>query len=51
MEYYLAIKRNNGVSSLVVQWLRLYAPNTGGPGLIPGQRTRFHMTQLRVHWP
>ena len=25
---------------LVVQWLRLHAPNTGGPGLIPGQGTR-----------
>ena len=24
-------------SSPVVQWLRLCAPNTGGPGLIPSQ--------------
>ena len=22
-------------TSLVVQWLRLHAPNAGGPGLIP----------------
>ena len=36
-------------ASLVVQWLRLYAANTGGPGSIPGQETRFHMLQLRVH--
>ena len=24
----------------MVQWLRLCAPNAGGPGLIPGQGTR-----------
>ena len=29
--------------SLVAQWLRLCAPNAGGPGLIPGQGTRPHM--------
>ncbi|TEA41690.1 hypothetical protein DBR06_SOUSAS1510085, partial [Sousa chinensis] len=29
--------------SLVVQWVRLHAPNAGGPGLIPGQGTRSHM--------
>ena len=26
-------------TSLVVQWLRLHAPNVGGPGSIPGQAT------------
>ena len=31
----------------MVQWLRLQAPNAGGPGLIPGQGTRSHMPQLR----
>ena len=36
-------------TSLVVQWLRLCAPNAGGVGLIPGQGTRLHMPQLRVH--
>ena len=40
-------------TSLVVQWLRLCAPNArgprSGPGLIPGQETRSHMPQLRVH--
>ncbi|TEA31306.1 hypothetical protein DBR06_SOUSAS710061, partial [Sousa chinensis] len=37
--------------SLVVQWLRLHAPNAGGPGSIPGQGTRCHMPQLRSHVP
>ena len=27
-------------TSLVVQWLRLHAPNVGGPASIPGQGTR-----------
>ena len=31
-------------TSLVVQWLKLRAPNAGGPGLIPGQGTRSHAT-------
>ena len=34
-------------TSLLVLWLRLSAPNAGGPGLIPGQGTRSHMLQLR----
>ena len=33
--------------SLLVQWLRLHAPNAGGPGLIPDQGSRSHMLQLR----
>ena len=36
-------------TSLVVQWLRLCAPNAGGLGSILGQGTKFHMLQLRVH--
>ncbi|TEA34999.1 hypothetical protein DBR06_SOUSAS9710073, partial [Sousa chinensis] len=32
-------------------WLRLHAPNAGGPGLIPGQGTRSRMPQPRVHMP
>ena len=36
-----------GETSLVVQWLRLCAPNAGGLGLIPGQGARSHMQQLR----
>ena len=27
----------------MAQWLRLRAPNAGGPGSIPGQGTRSHM--------
>ena len=34
--------------SLIVQWLRHYAPNAGGLGLIPGQGTRSHMQQLKI---
>ena len=30
------------------QWLRLHAPNAGGPGSIPGQGTRSHMPQLKI---
>ena len=30
-------------TSLVTQWLRLRAPNAGGPGSIPGQGNRSHM--------
>ena len=52
-EHLLMIKNSQqggyrGGTSLVVQWLRLCAPNAGGPGLIPGQGTRSHMLQLRV---
>ena len=36
---------------MVVQWLRLHAPNAGGPGSIPGQGTRPHMLQPRVCMP
>ena len=39
----LSIQRD----SLVVQWLRLHAPNAGPLGSIPGQGTRSHMLQLR----
>ena len=34
-------------TSLVIQWLRLCAPNGRGLGSIPGQGTRSHMLQLR----
>ena len=46
-----AFQKNFIGTSLTVQWLRLHAPNTGGPGLVPGQETRSHMTQLRVCMP
>ena len=34
-------------TSLVVQWLRLHAPNAGGPGSILGQGARSRMPQLK----
>ena len=37
---------HSGHPSIVVQWLRLYTPNGGGLGSIPGQGTRSHMPQL-----
>ena len=36
-----------GGTSLMVQWLRLCAPNAGALGSIPGQGVRSHMPQLR----
>ena len=38
-------------TSLVVQWLRLHAPNAGGLGSMPDQETRSFMLQLRVRMP
>ena len=35
-------------TSLVVQWLKLWAPIAGDPGLILGQGSRFHMLQLKI---
>ena len=35
-------------SSLVIQWLRIRAPNAEGPGLIDSQGTRSHMLQLKI---
>ena len=35
-------------TSLVVQWLRFYAPDAAGWGLIPGQGSRSHMPQLKM---
>ena len=34
-------------TSLGVQWLGLHVPNAGGPGSIPGQKTRSHRPQLK----
>ena len=31
----------------MVQWPRIQTPKAGGPGLIPGQRTRSHVLKLR----
>ena len=43
---YCALKMKEG-TSLLVQQLRLHAPNVGGLGLIPGQETRSHMPKQR----
>ena len=43
------LKTDTTGTSLVVQWLRLHAPNAGGLGSIPGQGTRSHMLQLGTH--
>ena len=40
--------KNKIGTSLVVQWLRPLAPNSGGLGSIPGQGARSNMLQLRV---
>ena len=39
------LQKHNYQTSLVVQWLRLHPPKAGGPGSIPGQKTRSHMPQ------
>ena len=44
-------KRTDEGISLVVQWLRLHAPNVGGPDLIPAQGTRSHMPKVQIHMP
>ena len=36
-------------TSLMVQWLRPFAPSAGDLGSISGWGTRAHMPQLRVH--
>ena len=45
------IKTDRQGTSLVVQGLRLPAPNAGGQGSNPCQVTRSHMLQLRVRMP
>ena len=37
--------KNKTETSLVIQWLRLWAPNAGALGWIPGQGARSHMPQ------
>ena len=46
-----ARKRQKNGTSLVIQWLRLRAPNAGGPSSILGRGTRSYMLQLRVCTP
>ena len=35
-------------TTMVVQWVKLPAPNSGGPSLIPGQGARSHLPQLKI---
>ena len=35
-------------TSLMVKWVRLWTPNAGGLGSIPGQGTTFRMQQLKI---
>ena len=44
-------KTKTGGTSLVVQWLRLHAPNAGGLGSIPDQGTRSLRPQLKIFAP
>ena len=41
------LKNKHRGTFLVVQWLRLQAPNAGGLSSVPGQGTRSLMLQLR----
>ena len=43
----LSYKKRNRETSLVVQWLRLRAPNAGPLGSIPGQGTGSYVPQLK----
>ena len=36
---------------LVEQWVRARVPSAGGLGSTPGQGTRSHMQQPRIHMP
>ena len=42
------IKKKKIGTSLVVQWLILFALTAGSEGSIPGQGTRSHKLQLRI---
>ena len=46
---YKQSKKNQDIgTSLVVQWLRLCAPNARDLGSIPGRGTRSHLLQLKI---
>ena len=46
-----SFKENRSGTSLVVQWVRLRAPNAGGPGVrsLVGELDPAYMPQLRAH--
>ena len=41
-------KTNRERDFLIVQWLRLHAPNAGDLGSIPAQGSRSYMPQLKI---
>ena len=45
---FLQVEEVNFGTSLVVQWLRVHAPNARGLASIPGQGARSHMPQLKI---
>ena len=47
-EWGFNVKQHKRGTSPVVQWLRRHTPNAGALSLIPGQRTRSHILQLRL---
>ena len=49
--YFLSIKVRTKGTPQLVQWLGLHSPSAGGLVSIPGQGTRSHVRQLRVHMP
>ena len=46
----VSLKDSTVGTSLVVQWVRLCAPNAGDRGSIPGQGTRSHMHAATKTW-
>ena len=50
MLVYFSLKNQGGIS-LTILWLRLRAPNAGGPSSIPGQGTGSHMPQVTICMP
>ena len=47
-DYFQKQEKKKKESSLVVQWLRLHAPNAGGLGSISGQGTRTHVPEVKT---
>ena len=45
------LKNDNYGTFLVIQWLRLRAPNAGGPGVTAGRGPRSYMSQQGLKIP
>ena len=48
VQFFFFFSKTKTGTSLVIQWLRLQAPNAGGPSSTPDQGTRSHKLQLSV---